>query len=97
LATLDPLAALAMTDGERLNDLLRNVETSSGAVESMLRNLVKGMTLPFEDGPHERTDTEPILFPERYEVLVQCADEPQQKELIAELLDDGFTCRALIS
>jgi hypothetical protein len=97
LATLDPLAALAMTDGERLNDLLRNVETSSGAVESMLGNLANGMALPVDDGQPEPADCEPMLFPERYEVLVQCADEPQQKELIAELLEDGFTCRALIS
>jgi hypothetical protein len=97
LATLDPLAALALADGERLNDLLRNVQTSSSAVQSMLGNLVKGMALPVDDRQPEPPDREPMLFPERYEVLVQCADEPQQKELIAELLEDGFTCRALIS
>jgi hypothetical protein len=97
LATLDPLAALAVADGERLNELLQDVRTSNSAVQSMLGNLVKGMALPVDDGQPEPANSEPMLFPERYEVLVQCADEPQQKELITQLLDEGFTCRALIS
>jgi hypothetical protein len=97
LATLDPLAALAVADSERLNELLQDVRTSNSAVQSMLGNLAKGMALPLEDGQAERADCEPMLFPERYEVLVQCADELQQKEFIKQLLADGFVCRALIS
>ena len=89
LATLDPLAASRWPTAA-LNDLLRNVKTSSSAVQSMLGNLVKGMALPVEVGQPEPADCEPMLFPERYEVLVQCADEPQQKELIERLLADGF-------
>ncbi len=97
LATLDPLAALALADGERLNDLLRNVETSSSAVQAMLADVAKRAALVVHDEQLEPADSAPILFPERYEVLVQCADEPQQKELIERLLADGLVCRALIS
>jgi hypothetical protein len=97
LATLDPLAALALADGERLNDLLQSVKTSNSAVQAMLADLAKDAAWPTPDGQPKPADSEPMLFPERYEVLVQCADEPQQKELIERMLADGLVCRALIS
>jgi DNA modification methylase len=37
LATLDPLAAMAESDSERLQSLLQRVKTDSGAVEELLR------------------------------------------------------------
>ena len=92
LATLDPLAALAVADSERLNELLQDVRTSNSAVQSMLVDLVKQCGVAGDDGQPELADCEPMLFPERYEVLVQCADEPQQKELIERLLADGLVC-----
>jgi len=37
LATLDPLAAMAESNSERIKELLATVQTSSGAVEELLR------------------------------------------------------------
>jgi hypothetical protein len=103
LATFDPLGALAIADDAQLNALLRDIETSSQAVESLLADLTKDMNLStgdvFEDwsSAREPNDTDAVLFPERFEVLVKCADEKQQIGLIERLLEEGFDCRALIS
>jgi hypothetical protein len=113
LTTFDPLAALAMADNARLDDLLRDLETGSAAVETMLADLAKNARLAFEnllpdgvsaddilpDGvfAYQAPQSSPALLPERFEILITCADEPQQTALIERLMADGFECRALIS
>jgi hypothetical protein len=103
LATFDPLGALAIADDGQLGALLRDIETSSQALESLLADLTKDMILTpdggIEDwGPaREPNDTDPVVFPERFEVLVKCANEKQQIALVERLLEEGFECRALIS
>lgn len=49
LATIDPLSALAVTDGEQLDALLRDVNSDSPAVQQMLAALAEGFT-PAGDG-----------------------------------------------
>jgi len=36
-------------------------------------------------------------LPEKYQILIECDGEPQQKKLLARLDGEGFTCRALIT
>jgi hypothetical protein len=103
LATLDPLAALAIADDAQLTALLKSIETSSEPIRSLLADLTKDMNLSLGEacGNFEHAadadDTGPVDFPERFEVLVTCEHEPQQQALIERLLLDGFECRALIS
>ncbi len=103
LATFDPLGALAIADDAQLGALLRDIETSSQAVESLLADLTKDMHLSpgdgFEDSEatREPSGTDAVFFPERFEVLVRCANEEQQIALIERLLEEGIECRALIS
>ena len=96
LATLDPLAALATTDTAQLDSLLREVETESKGVETMLAALAREAGL-FCDQLQEADSSAPAVLPERFEVLVKCGDESEQTGLIERLLADGFECRALIS
>ena len=60
LATLDPLAAMAGADDERLAAILAGVETDSQAVQAMLARLARGagITLP---GQEKDVDAEPQL------------------------------------
>ncbi|MCE7957368.1 MAG: hypothetical protein DYH06_05445, partial [Acidobacteria bacterium ACB2] len=60
LATLDPLAAMAGADDERLAEILKSVETDSQAVQAMLARLARGagITLP---GQEKDVDAEPQL------------------------------------
>ncbi len=85
LATLDPLAALAMADNGQLDALLRNIETSDQAIQRMLAGLAKEAGLSFDEAlgiltkARETDDAGPVLLPERFEVLVNCADEPSRR------------------
>lgn len=40
LATLDPIAAMATTDAAKLDELLRDMDTGSAAIQAMLSDLV---------------------------------------------------------
>lgn len=50
LATLDPLAAMAERDGDRIKTLLESVQTDSPAVEQILRRAA-GETLKSAEQP----------------------------------------------
>lgn len=55
LATLDPLAALAVTDGAQLEALLREVSTDSDTLQTMLSDLAErsGVIPPLQDAAAE--------------------------------------------
>lgn len=90
LASIDPLSSLAGQDDAKIAELLAGVHTDSAAVQAMLAALYK---LPEEGGPGE----EPIVVPEKFEVLLTCDSEKQQAELLEEFAVRGLTCRSLIS
>lgn len=50
LATLDPLAAMAAADAEKLDELLREVSTGEAAVQAMLAELAEAEGI-YLDGP----------------------------------------------
>ena len=60
LATLDPLAAMAGTDDERLASILRSVETDSDAVQALMARLAKGAGISLS-GDEKDADAEPQL------------------------------------
>lgn len=49
LATFDPISALATTDKEKLDELLREVETGSAGVAEMLSNLAEDVGLYLDE------------------------------------------------
>jgi DNA modification methylase len=60
LVSLDPLAAMAGADDERLASILRNVETDSEAVQNMLARLAKGAGINLS-GKESDVDAEPQI------------------------------------
>jgi hypothetical protein len=90
LATHDPLAALAEYDKPKLDALLQEVRAKSPAVVAMLKDLAKNTGAGKED-----RDKAPVLPPERFEVLVECRDEGQQREVYDRLTVEGLTCKVL--
>lgn len=91
IATADPLAALAEQDNEALVKLLADVETSSRSIEEMLADLCK---VPGED---DKSEDEDESTPEQFQILITCADEAQQTELLDRFMGEGFDCRSLVS
>ena len=92
LATLDPLAAMAESDAEMLSGLLAEVETDNAAVRAMLDRLAD------DNQPSDRSTDEPlgdVIVPEAFQVVVECRDEAQQREVFERLAGEGFKCRVL--
>jgi hypothetical protein len=90
LLALDPLAALAGTDGGALAELQQLTTAGSKELQALWDSLV----------PPAPADPEPADEPavaEQYLVLVECRDEAQQAELLGRFQAEGLSCRALIS
>ena len=94
LATLDPLAAMAVADSEKLDALLREVETGSEALSAMLEDLAKESgVVPPEDVPSAESQLSDAL---EYKILVSCDGEQQQAKLLSKFEKDGLSCKAMI-
>ena len=90
LATHDPLAALADTDIERLDTLLDEIAIDNPALQSMLDDLAKE---PNEEGELDPR-REPII-PETHQVIIDCSDEDELRQIYDQLTTEGYRCRVL--
>ena len=82
LATHDPLAAMAETDKDALDLLLRDVSTGDADIQQMLSKLAEdsGIIPPEISAP----DAGESAYREQYGVIVICADEAEQEALNAK-------------
>jgi len=89
LLAIDPLAQLAGYEDETLNELRALVENDSAAIKSLWDVL-------FEAGKKTRRDMERAGdgTPPRFFVLIECADEAEQLQLLERFRDEGLTCQA---
>ncbi len=87
LLTIDPLAELAETDQAVVAQLAATVQADSKLLDDFWRSLCK--TKP--PVPEARA-VAPQFF-----VLVECADEQQQVELLQRFHAEGLRCKAILS
>jgi hypothetical protein len=92
LATHDPLGALAEYDRPKLDALLQEVRARSPAVLGMLKDLAKKTGAAADEAEKQEA---PVLPPEKFEILVECADEGHQREVFDRLTAEGLKCRVL--
>lgn len=92
LATMDPLAAMAGADAQMLGALVGDVETDNKAVRAMLEQLVADNPLTAASGQSALDD---IIIPATYQVVVECADESEQRTVFERMRAEGFKCRVL--
>jgi hypothetical protein len=90
LAFYDPLAALAGRDEEQARQLAAEVETSSPILQGLLESLRGGQA----KAANPQTAGDDLLAPS-YQLVVQCADEAQQRELFERLSAEGLSCKVL--
>ena len=111
LATFDPISALATTDKEKLDELLREVETGSAGVAEMLSSLAEDAGLYFGEEPKEiedpgaQVDKAAELLAkwkvERGQIWrignhrLMCGDSTDAGDV--EALMDGGTCEVLLT
>lgn len=90
LAFYDPLAALAGRDEERAQQLAAEVATDSPRLQQLLRTL---------RGEQATSEVSQTLANEEYatiyQLVVQCADETEQRDLFERLSAEGLSCKVL--
>lgn len=95
LAVLDPLAALAETNGERLAELVAGFETQSAALADMLNEVAAAGRAVIDAGGDGLEAGEPALPAASYQVVVECDGEAEQESLFDRLRGEGHRCRVL--
>jgi hypothetical protein len=95
LLSLDPLAQLAEYDASTL-DRLQAVTTSDNAVlEAFWSQLSKQDQAT--RAQLEQATSKPAPPREQFLILLECASEQQQTELLLRFKQEGLTCKALLS
>ena len=98
LATLDPMAAMAGRDEERLSELLSTVSSDNDTVNALLQALASGYKpLTLGDYSEEYAGDESAGLDSQFEVIIVCDGESHQRELLTRLTEEGLICRSLIS
>lgn len=92
LLTHDPLAAMAETDHEQLAALLAEVEFISPEIEELLQQLVHPQVETAGEHWRERED---VAIPESWQVVVECRDEADQRDVFERMRGEGRQCRVL--
>jgi hypothetical protein len=93
LLTHDPLAGMATASQEHLHELLDEVRTESAALRGLLETL--GQTSPPASIHHDVAAVREVNIPESYQVVVECRDEEDQREVFERMREDGYRCRVL--
>ncbi|MBS0263902.1 MAG: hypothetical protein JSS02_18330 [Planctomycetes bacterium] len=102
LATLDPLAGQAQTDPDKLESLVREVQTSNAGLQQLLDDLARQaqQVVPVEPAlpPPPPPESAPPLTdrPTKFAIVVNCESEQEQLDLLARFAEEGLTCRALV-
>lgn len=91
LLTHDPLAGMATASEEHLRELLAEVKTDSAAV----RALVDSLANEHASQPPALPGVPDTKIPESYQVVVECADEDDQRAVFERMRAEGYRCRVL--
>lgn len=62
------------------------------AEDDMLSDIINGMGLK-----GDATDSSNEIIPEQYAIMITCKTEQEQTEMLDRFLEEGVTCRALMS
>lgn len=91
LALHDPLAAMAEADTQALTSLVSQIETETDSIRQALDALVRDN----QDSSISTGDSKELEIPSLYQVVAECQDEDQQRELFERLKSEGYACRLL--
>jgi ParB-like chromosome segregation protein Spo0J len=93
LAVLDRSAELAELDAEVVEELLKQTDFDDEALRNLVSEMASEAEVCFDVAG---TAAEPQLGELQYSILVECADERRQTELLERFEAEGLACRAWI-
>ncbi len=91
LAVLDPLSALAGVNQDLLAVLTENIETENAALNDMLTELA--VPSPAEALPSGDETLRDLPVTELFQIVVDCKNEAEQRELYERLIAEGHACK----
>lgn len=97
LLMLDPSSAMASADKAKLKEMLDRVEPMSDTEKQFLDDLAKSYKLEMDALEQEFKETDEKPINGQFVVLIECQDEMEQTMLLERFLEEGLTCKALIS
>jgi len=89
LLAIDPLAQLAGYDAEILDDLRKQAEADFAAVKSLWRVLEEASVRTKKQVQKPENASSPEFY-----VLIECADEAEQLDLLNRFQEEGLKCQA---
>jgi hypothetical protein len=93
LATYDAIGGMAEIDNNVLRNLTSEIDFQSRSIDDLINKLIDSDISSPENLPEINIETE--IKPE-FKVIIQCADEKQQKELLDRFNKEGLICQALM-
>jgi hypothetical protein len=97
LLSLDPLAQLADYDQKALDRLRSVTRTDSDTIANLWASVGRANAEVEEALAAARSSRDEKSIPEQFLILVECADEQTQVELLQRFQDEGLKCKALVS
>jgi hypothetical protein len=98
LLSLDPLAQLADYDRTTLDRLRAVTSTDSDAIANLWASVGRANAEVEEALTAARSPRDKDRdIPEQFLILVECADEATQMELLQRFQEEGLKCKALVS
>jgi hypothetical protein len=97
LLSIDPLAQLAETDQRALAALRQTVESDNEVLAAFWSSLAAQDAQTQEQLRAATSRPRGAVVPEQFAVIVECADEAEQKALLERFAQEGLSCRALVS
>ena len=93
LAVHDPLAAMARTDAETLLALTSDLDVRHAELEALLAQTIDAAapSLPFAT-PRDAPPT-PEAWRDQFQIIIDCRDEAEQRQLYERFVDEGMNCR----
>jgi hypothetical protein len=95
LATYDPLTGLAGIDTDALHQLLAKTPLENPALQAMLNQVAAAAAAVTDARNQTDQATSEIKLPELFQLVVECENEDQQRQLYERLSADGYKCRVL--
>jgi ParB-like chromosome segregation protein Spo0J len=97
LLSIDPLAQLAEYDDRALEALRQTVDSDNEVLAAFWSSLHRQDALAKQQLKELTGSSARSVLPEQFAVMVECADEMEQKALLQQFHDQGLKCRALVS
>jgi hypothetical protein len=97
LLSIDPLAQMAAYDDRALEALRQTIDSDNEVLTAFWSSLRRQDALAQQQLQELNNKSTRSVLPEQFAVMIECADEVEQKAMLQRFHAEGLKCRALVS